>query len=159
MHKFFRMLLAGVAGFGLWSCAEHITESADTVFDNLDAGPVGMRATFSAIQDSVFTPTCAVPDCHGGSLPPDLREGAAYANIVDVPTTQNAGFNYIKPGDPENSYLYLKITGDSRIFGDPMPQQGIPLSPAVLDSIRLWIANGAAMNRPAQPQHVSLPTE
>ncbi|MCB0315413.1 MAG: hypothetical protein KDH84_19505, partial [Calditrichaeota bacterium] len=136
MHKFFRMLLAGVAGFGLWSCAEHITESADTVFDNLDAGPVGMRATFSAIQDSVFTPTCAVPDCHGGSLPPDLREGAAYANIVDVPTTQNAGFNYIKQGDQENSYLYLKITGDSRIFGDPMPQQGIPLSPAVLDYIR-----------------------
>lgn len=152
MRKVFRILLVGLSGFGLWSCAEHITESADTVFDNINDGPVGMRATFAAIQDSVFTPTCAVPACHGGSQRPNLQEGAAYANTVNIPNL-NGDFNYIMPGDPDNSYLYMKLTGDSRISGDRMPYQGIPLTQAVLDSIRLWIANGALMNRPVQLQH------
>ncbi len=45
----------------------------------------------------------------------------------------------------DNSYLFRKLTGVS-ISGGLMPRRGSALSAAVIDSIRVWIENGALNN-------------
>lgn len=98
--------------------------------------------TFSSIQQEIFTPTCAITGCHNGSERPNLSSGVAYNNIVNVKSTQSS--DYVEPGDPDNSYLYRKLTGVN-ISGALMPR-GSSLSAAVADSIRIWIENGALNN-------------
>ena len=101
------------------------------------------NATFTAIQQEVFTPSCAIAGCHNGSEQPALSSGAAYNNIVNIQSTQ--GLDYIEPGDPDNSYLFRKLTGTG-ISGLRMPRGGTALSSAVIDSIRAWIVKGAPNN-------------
>jgi len=101
------------------------------------------NTTFTSIQQEVFTPTCAITGCHNGSERPNLSSGVAYNNIVNVQSTQSS--DYVEPGDPDNSYLYRKITGVN-ISGVLMPRGGSRLSEAVVDSIRIWIENGALNN-------------
>ena len=47
------------------------------------------------------------------------------------------------PGNAGDSYLYMKITGDGRISGDPMPFEGDALSAAKIRLIENWIDQGA----------------
>ncbi len=138
--SFFLVLL----GFLLTSCAENITEARDTpapVPGN--QSPNLMRALFSQIQDSVFTPSCALSGCHSGAVFPNLSAGQAYGNIVDQPSSLG---DYIEPGDAMASYLYLKIIDDPAISGARMPRNAAPLSQAKLDSIEQWIEAGALNN-------------
>lgn len=122
-------------------CSEHITESADTVFDN-GSGVQSIQAKFSSIQDSVFTPLCASGNCHGGAVRPQLTAGDAYSQIVNIPNSQKPGLDRIEPGNPAGSYLLLKISGEN-ILGTRMPLGLPPISQPVIDSIRVWIENGA----------------
>lgn len=142
--KMFRQLILFISLLTfLTSCADYIVESADTVFDDLPSTTPSFRARFSSIQDTVFTPTCAISGCHNGSVPPDLSPGRAYENIVNVPNSQHPDVPRIKPGEPEASYLYLKMAGGDDIVGALMPLQALPLSQQALDSIRVWILRGA----------------
>ena len=100
-------------------------------------------STFSSIQDNVFTPSCAVSGCHNGTQPPRLSRGFAFNSIVNVRSTTN--LDYIEPGNANSSYLYRKITG-SGISGARMPYNRSPLSAAIIDSIEVWIENGALNN-------------
>ncbi len=105
----------------------------------------GETATFSAVQQQIFTPSCAFSGCHG-SFPQegmDLRSGAAYANIVNVRSNQRSSLDRIEPLDPDNSYLYLKVLGDPSISGSRMPRGGSMLSQELLDLLRDWIERGA----------------
>jgi hypothetical protein len=104
---------------------------------------VSTLSTFSSIRTNVFTPVCAVSGCHNGSERPNLSASVAYANIVNVPSTQ--GLDYIEPGNPDNSYLYRKLAGVN-IVGDRMPRGRAPLPQAAIDSIRVWIQKGALNN-------------
>ena len=97
-------------------------------------------ATFAAIQQEVFTPTCAISGCHNGSERPNLTSAVAYNNIVNVQSAQ--GVDYIDPGNPDNSYLYRKIIGVN-IAGRIMPRNGAAFAAAITDSVRTWIENGA----------------
>lgn len=108
-----------------------------------------LRARFSSIQESILTPTCAVANCHLGStaqLGLNLQQGSAYSNLVNVASRQNGTFLRVKPGDAANSYLYMKLIGDSRASGDRMPQGGNRLSDSQLEAIRDWINAGAENN-------------
>lgn len=108
-----------------------------------------LRARFSSIQESILTPSCAVANCHLGStaqLGLNLQQGSAYGNLVNVASRQNGAFLRVKPGDAANSYLYMKLIGDSRASGDRMPQGSAPLSDSQLDVIRDWINAGAENN-------------
>ncbi len=100
-------------------------------------------ATFSFIQSELFTPTCATSGCHNGFERPNLTSGNAYNNILNVQSTRT--LDYIEPGNPDNSYLFRKLTGVS-ISGSLMPRRGSALSAPVIDSIRVWIENGALNN-------------
>jgi hypothetical protein len=126
-----------IFSFGLWSCADHITESRE------ENGPVQGKKVPATIQSDIFNKSCALSGCHNGSVSPNLTPDAAYGNIVGVPSDQKSNLNRIEPGDPGKSYLYLKITGDNSITGARMPNGGPPLSAAEIETIRIWIENGA----------------
>ena len=101
-------------------------------------------ATYSYISTNVFDQRCALSGCHLNNQNPRLKSDVAYNNIVNKPSSQ--GLDYIEPGDPDRSYLYKKITGAAGISGARMPRGAAPLSQATIDSIRVWIENGALNN-------------
>lgn len=108
-------------------------------------------ATFREVQDTVFTPSCALAalGCHAGPAPPlgmSLADGDAYAAIVLQPSIELAGFVRVAPGNATDSYLFMKITGDPRIAGSPMPLLGGPLSSEQVERVRSWIDAGAPDN-------------
>lgn len=107
--------------------------------------PIDPTASFTRVQNEIFTPTCAALGCHdklGHQENMILAPGSAYANTVGVPSSQNAALRRVLPSDPANSYLYRKITG-AGISGDRMPQNGPYLNAAQIKLVRDWIRRGA----------------
>src|SRR5207302_3794555 len=87
--------------------------------------------------------TCAQPGCHSGSRPAgnqNLEKGSAYANIVNVASSEQPKLKRVLPGDAANSYLFQKVAAGL------MPRTGGPLTAADIDLIRQWINAGAANN-------------
>jgi hypothetical protein len=107
---------------------------------------------FSTIQRRVLDVSCAAT-CHQtgnamvfGQL--DLSAGHAYAAMVNVAAKNvgavQDGLLRVKPGDADHSLLFIKIAGHTPIaYGTPMPQSGVPMSPAAIEAVRAWIADGA----------------
>jgi hypothetical protein len=107
--------------------------------------PVDPTATFTRVQNEIFTPTCGAIGCHdtlGKQENLILTPGRAYANTVGVPSTEMPQLLRVAPSDPTNSYLYRKITG-AGITGDRMPQGGPYLTDAQMKLVRDWIRRGA----------------
>ena len=55
----------------------------------------------------------------------------------------------VKPFDPDNSYLYMKHSGDPDIAGDRMPLNNpdfFDKNPDLLELERSWIEQGALNN-------------
>jgi len=107
--------------------------------------PIDPTATFTRVQNEIFTPTCARLGCHdriGQQSSQVLVAGEAYANIVNHPSVEMPSLMRIAPLDPANSYLYRKISG-SGITGDRMPQALPPLTDAQIKLVRDWIRRGA----------------
>ena len=107
--------------------------------------PIDPTATFTRVQNEIFTPTCGAIGCHdtlGHQEGQILTAGRAYASTVGVPSTQMPQLLRVAPNDPTNSYLYRKITG-AGITGDRMPQGGPYLTDAQIKLVRDWIRRGA----------------
>lgn len=158
--------LAGVAGgddnYRLTLDGATITDAAGVLLDGDGDGndggdfistftvatPAAPVATFSFIQDNVFTPTCAVSGCHAGASPAagmDLTAGQAFTNIVGVTSGQAPTLQRVNPGDADNSYLVQKIEGTATV-GERMPRGGPPLSSELIQNIREWVDAGAENN-------------
>jgi hypothetical protein len=104
-------------------------------------------ATYTRVQDEVFTPRCALSGCHLGpaSLAQEgmvLSSGVAYDNVVMVRANQNPSIFRVTPGDPSNSYLWRKITAGQPIVGDRMPQTG-SITEEQRQLVTDWILRGA----------------
>ncbi len=113
--------------------------------NNDDNNNVSVEAKFSSIQANIFNRSCAVSGCHdSGSQQAglDLSSGKAYGNLVNVPSSQKPNILRVKPGDPANSYIIMKLEGASGISGRKMPLGG-SLSNEQIDAIKQWIRNGA----------------
>jgi len=88
---------------------------------------------------------CHVPGAEQGGLGlyPD-----AWSRLVDIPSKQSS-LVLVDPGSPDSSYLYIKLieTGES-VGGSGllMPIQQPPLNPDQIETIRLWIEQGATRN-------------
>ena len=111
----------------------------------LGSEPIDPTATFTRVQNEIFTPTCGAIGCHdtlGHQEGQILTAGRAYANTVGVPSTQMPSLLRVAPNYPANSYLYRKITG-AGITGDRMPQGGPYLTDAQTKLVRDWIRRGA----------------
>ena len=107
--------------------------------------PIDPTATFTRVQNEIFTPTCGAIGCHdtlGRQQGQILSVGRAYASTVGVPSTEMPQLLRVAPTDPNNSYLYRKITG-AGITGDRMPQGGPYLTDAQIKLVRDWIRRGA----------------
>ena len=107
--------------------------------------PIDQTATFTRVQNEVFTPSCTQIGCHdtiGQQQGLILTAGRAYANTVNVQSSQMASLQRVQPNDPQNSYLYRKLTG-AGITGERMPLQLPPLPDDKLRLVRDWIRRGA----------------
>jgi hypothetical protein len=104
--------------------------------------------TFSQIQAQIFTPTCAKAGCHAGSTGGQegliLDAGVSYNLLVNHAASENSTLDRVEPGDPDRSYLILKLRGDPSISGARMPFDGPPyLSSQQIEGIAAWIRAGA----------------
>jgi len=117
----------------------------------------GNPVSFRANIQPIFDRSCALAGCHtpptlnGGQ---DLTAGRSYGQTVRARSQQQPKLLRVKPGDPDNSYLFQKIIGAPTISGVLMPQ-GCPATPLngamclaadEIDAIRTWILECAPRN-------------
>ncbi len=87
--------------------------------------------------------------CHPGVNPSlDLTEGKSYEKLVGIQALEDPTLYRVVAGDPEKSFLYLKMGGDPPVadipaIGTRMPPGAPPPDPADLDLVRRWILQGA----------------
>jgi hypothetical protein len=124
------MLFGSIAIAGLQSCYKVATVPRSTTATEITA-PV----SFAADILPVFEANCSMSGCHSsGGTAPDLTAEKAYTSLG------NGG--YMDPANPENSNLYLWITGAK---GTPMPPGAA--NPSNINSLVLaWIQQGAQNN-------------
>ena len=115
--------------------------------DDSTVGPDGegelTEATLAQVSE-VFAVSCALSGCHSGGQPEAglSLEGDFAARIVGVDSGQRSDFLLVDPGNPDGSYLLMKVRGDDEIISQQMPP-GAPLSAEQVEIIRAWIASGA----------------
>jgi hypothetical protein len=108
------------------------------------AGDVSFEKEVMPILNN-YCVMCHLPGgAQGGlSLYPD-----AWSEIVGVPSKQSPLLQ-VEPGSPEKSYFYIKLidSGESADgSGQLMPIQQAPLVQEQIETIRLWIEQGAKQN-------------
>lgn len=136
-----RSILIAVVLLLLTACGELKTPTAPAG----GGDPIDPTATFTRVQNEIFTPTCAAIGCHdrlGQQSQLVLSADQAYGNIVNRPSVEMPSLSRIQPNDFANSYLYRKITG-AGITGERMPLGGPPLNDAQIQLVRNWIRRGA----------------
>lgn len=93
--------------------------------------------------------TCAA--CHalgaGGLV---IQKGAELTELVGVHAVERPELLRVAPGDPQASYLYLKLRGDGGILGAAMPDgtcgpeseiNGVPVPGGACDTSRAEVVN------------------
>ena len=101
------------------------------------------EATLAQVS-GVFSVSCALSGCHSGGEPTaDLSlEGDFAARIVGVASGQRPDLKLVDPGNPDDSYLLIKVRGGDEIVSQQMPP-GRVLPAEQVEIIRAWIASGA----------------
>jgi hypothetical protein len=141
------LILAVLCAKGCAGSGAGLDENGNPIGSDGNGIPVAFDPTFSNIQNQVFTPICT--ECHAGpAAPQGLRLDAtnSYGNLVDVPSVEVPQLLRVAPGEPGNSYLIRKLEGGPGIAGAQMPLDRTPLPQPVINSIRLWISQGALRN-------------
>jgi hypothetical protein len=87
---------------------------------------------------------CANADgCHGqGAGGMGLSGGAEFDAMINVTSSENPPMKRVLPGDPANSYVYLKVACDGGIEGGCMPL-GTGFDPLLAQLFHDWIEAGA----------------
>ncbi|MGH7787952.1 MAG: hypothetical protein ACRERC_13860 [Candidatus Binatia bacterium] len=124
-----------------------------TALDGCAAAPTPTAtqpASFALIQSTIFSPRCAIPTCHDDGLESgdlNLEADEAYDALVgvepEIDVVREAGLLRVDPGDPDNSFLLVKLLGPPLGQGGRMPLTGPALSAAEIQLITDWIAQGA----------------
>jgi hypothetical protein len=109
-----------------------------------------ISVSFSRQVQAIFSHDCGVAGCHVPGNPVAnmiLARGFAYQQIVSVKATESTDFR-INPGNPDQSYLYKKITMNPPPVGwqMPAPATGSVLTDNEKDLVRRWILQGAVEN-------------
>src|SRR5262249_12863893 len=103
--------------------------------------------------------SCWASTCHGSTVgnPNGVFLGGndptvVHDGLVDVRSSELPTMSFVKPGDPRESYLMLKIDGSSCLLsgqctgsdcGKRMPRDADQLPVETRDVVRRWIAQGA----------------
>ena len=108
--------------------------------------------TFSEISGLLIERGCAESNCHQGAEAKaglNLEAEFAFDALVNQPCSMpgavELGLNLVTPGEPDDSFLYVKVTleEDHSLLGRPMPITGKGLSVEDTELIRRWIEAGA----------------
>lgn len=118
-----------------------VSDPRSALCEDPDGGP----PSFALIQ-RLFTDDCV--SCHTVGSDLDLSMGHAWANLVGrpAPPTESCGGTLVVPGDPDHSYLAVKLSSPSPCFGEQMPRTDFgsdPLPDCLVADVRAWIAAGA----------------
>ena len=134
------LLLAYACGGGGQSRTDQSNIAAKSGADPSQTAAVG----FKGDVEPIFTMKCANSSCHGAAKSADLQLSAdmAYGNIVNVKSSEQPQYMRIKPGEPDSSYIVMKIEGRQK-FGMQMPLTGGALSDKQIQVIRSWVQAGA----------------
>jgi hypothetical protein len=145
--------------FGLGGCAGNghgLNSNGQPIGSNPGGGSSGgtgsVTADFQSIQDNVFTPICS--PCHSGASAPQglmLDAAHSYNLLVGVKSSEVPTLDRVQPGQPDQSYIVLKIEGAAGIVGSQMPLHETPLPQTTINAIRQWITNGAPSAASAAP--------
>lgn len=125
------LFAASVAGMlGLASCSD--------MGSGPDPNPpkVGTGISFQNAISPTLQTYCV--GCHGGS------GGFFVTSVTSITSSGNHGPNVL-PGDGANSNMVKKLTATPP-FGDRMPQGGPYMSAEFIDTLRMWIDQGAKDN-------------
>ena len=137
------LVIVVASGAGLGYALRDNIMGSDSSSSSLAAGPA---VPWAEVQ-SLLATKCS--GCHPGVVPSlDLRPSASYASIVGVRATEDRTLPYVVAGDPDHSFLYLKVAGwpgnhGAPVVGARMPFGEGPLPQAQRDLIARWIAQGA----------------
>jgi len=107
----------------------------------------GAAVSYAQVQSVFQKNGCTA--CHPGVNPAlNLLPGKSYADLVGIRALDDPDLYRVVAGDPDNSFLYLKVGGDPVIADIPgvgrrMPPQAPPISDADKRIIHDWIAQGA----------------
>ena len=149
--KGFGRQLAWIFMVFLWVC----TTGCEPTQGSTDSTEAAQAPTFAEISGLLVKRGCAEGTCHGGVSPQaglNLEPEFAYEALVNQPCSMpgaaELGLNLVTPGDPDNSFLYVKVmlSDDDPHLGSPMPTYGSGLSLEDTEKIRLWIEAGAPRN-------------
>lgn len=101
-------------------------------------GPVPLR-----VKDTLDL-VCGSPDgCHGaGAGGMGIVQGQEFAALINVTSSENPPMKRVLPGNPEQSYVYLKLACEGGIVDSCMPLGNSP-QPAIVELFREWIEAGA----------------
>jgi Membrane bound beta barrel domain (DUF5777) len=90
----------------------------------------------------IFEDNCTTAGCHTGTAPMmglKLTTDEYYARTIDQPSTEKPQLMRIKPGEPDSSYLVMKILGTPGIIGSRMPFGRDPLTDDEITAIVGWV--------------------
>lgn len=145
IHRYKRFLclsfgLTALLGLSMWpsACVPNAVCSQTNV-------------SFATCVKPILISNCSGSGCHGTEGFQFIQlEKDTYESIVGgkdgIPSGQAFPLKQIEPGNPDKSYLYLKITQDKPQLGARMPLDRAPLWIEQREAIRTWIAEGAKNN-------------
>ncbi len=146
MARMWILLCLGFAVLLLSGCA---VESEPTAPKSSRSGNQDEVLFADQIAGSIFGTTCSIAGCHDASTVSaglKLTPADAFAELVNIQSTEEPSLKRVEPGDPENSYLWWKIRPGGPGNGTQrMPASG-SLSDDQIELIRLWIEQGAKDN-------------
>ena len=106
----------------------------------VDAGTQSDAATYTRVREHAFN-SCSGEGCHYG-LQPSLNLWD-WKSLVNAQSAGAPGKVRVKPFDPDNSFLFQKITNkQGKNEGTVMPPYGMLLGDQI-ELVRRWIAAGA----------------
>lgn len=109
------------------------------------AGPVAAQPDQAALEARVaelFARSCARSGCHAGPVPQmemTLTPEQFAASTIGVPSRERPELLRVHPGEPDSSYLMMKVRGDADIVGVQMPLTGDRLSEDEIATLEDWI--------------------
>ena len=126
------------------ACSQTDLKPLPTVGSDPGDAPLA-TPSFAADIQPILSDRCAIPGCH--IVATDANFGlvlkdvdTSYADLVNVDSKEFPGIPRVQPGNPDNSYIVIKLEDHS------MPKAGPPLSIGTIGTIRNWITQGAAKN-------------
>ncbi|MEO1266737.1 MAG: c-type cytochrome domain-containing protein [Myxococcota bacterium] len=130
----------------------YIASDIDYAGCSYSADPEGLNLlgegiTWSGRISRILTANCG--SCHRGEDADaglNLTDGDVYTRLLTADSQQRPDMKLLVPGEPENSYLWLKLIDDETIVGEPMPiniNGNNQLSEAQLADFNTWLVNGA----------------